>query len=746
MLYLDTETCGFRGVLVTIQYAEDDGETEIWNAWTNPCGQTLELIEYICQQEVCAFNLAFDWFHLSKIYSLFKCWCSKAKGNILRYPDDHIDELKDLEREAVGYANCLKPRASLDLMLVAKQGEFQDLMNRKPVIVRRVPEEKIHEVCDYLNEQLWASDHYNPAFFHKSKHKGWKVVGTNLMLVFAPSMTLKVLMAKYLKRELASFHDIMPKVMPKEHKYDPCGTEWHKCLDLHVRHYEYNELARKYAADDVEYLRQLRGFLGNPVAGDDDSELAAMVGTVRWSGFRVNTEEIANRRLAALKISNATPKSPRRVREYLHEVCTPIEQTLVTGTDKYKLTEYASWMNNDPCPDCQGLGVPIGSVAKCQACKGTGSLESGVPHPIVERAKLVMEARSAAKEVELYDKLLKTGRFHTGFSVIGAKSSRMSGSDGLNPQGIKRDLAVRACFPLADSHEHLEGGDFDSFEVALMEAEWKDPKLRETLLAGKKLHGLVGAVMSGLTYEEVMKKESDPSLVQGTWYANGKTAVFAMGYGGNEYTLKRKLGLTEARAKECFKAFTSEYEGIAKARQEIQDLFTAIDVRDFSWQEPADYCETFLGFKRYFTLENTVIKMLYDTAMNMPEHLKDDVTYVVRNTQKGAQSVTQAIKSALLGGAIGLQNANQRAAGNHRTQSPGGAITKELERNIWDLQPHGVNEFLVKPLNIHDEVMVCTKLVGAIAPIVERLLEKYRPHVPLIAMDWSEDLTTWADK
>ena len=54
----------------------------------------------------------------------------------------------------------------------------------------------------------------------------------------------------------------------------------------------------------------------------------------------------------------------------------------------------------------------------------------------------------AAKEVELYKKLLLAGKFHASFVVIGTLSSRMAGADGLNPQGIKHAKDVRKMFPL----------------------------------------------------------------------------------------------------------------------------------------------------------------------------------------------------------------------------------------------------------------------------------------------------------
>ena len=98
----------------------------------------------------------------------------------------------------------------------------------------------------------------------------------------------------------------------------------------------------------------------------------------------------------------------------------------------------------------------------------------------------ILDVKIAAKEVELYQKLLLAGKFHASFVVIGTLSSRMAGADGLNPQGIKHTKDVRRMFPLSWDGYILCGGDFDSFEVTLADAVYNDPSLRAALCSGKK--------------------------------------------------------------------------------------------------------------------------------------------------------------------------------------------------------------------------------------------------------------------
>ena len=36
MYFIDSETCGLHGMAVLIQYAEDDGEIQLFSPWTRP--------------------------------------------------------------------------------------------------------------------------------------------------------------------------------------------------------------------------------------------------------------------------------------------------------------------------------------------------------------------------------------------------------------------------------------------------------------------------------------------------------------------------------------------------------------------------------------------------------------------------------------------------------------------------------------------------------------------------------------
>ncbi len=82
------------------------------------------------------------------------------------------------------------------------------------------------------------------------------------------------------------------------------------------------------------------------------------------------------------------------------------------------------------------------------------------------------------------------------------------------------------------------------------------------------------------------------------------------------------------------------------------------------------------------------------------------------------QTAGGAVSSALYGAAFGIQAANMRAAANHEIQSPGGQITKAVQRRIWDLQPTGIHDLVVAPANVHDEIM-CVTHPGSVKQVTE---------------------------
>jgi len=738
--------------VVLLQYAKDDGEIKMHQIWKEPIGETLELLEWIAEQDVCMFNASFDWFHLSKCYTTFVEF-----NNPDAVPEDHIDALAVCEEKARFLDLCIKPKSTIDIMLHARKGPYQSLMKRNDIRVKRIPTLLSEAVRAELESRVQLDDIY----FAKRKDPNatqWQIRDVknedgdvdsdfkDIVLKFNASGQLKELARHALGIKddvLLKFADVQPhnKWKPVELGYAPFAMaigspadwkgSWPEVIRHYISHWAYNTLAMRYAVDDVVYTRDLYKYFGSPPPGDDDSELASMVGAARWRGFKIDVEKIKAQRNELIAKTGNTPTAPKQARIY-------IEQVMDT-TEKVALHEGTA-------------AIILESIAGKENTAGVWEFawhnEDGTPHPAAIRAKEVLQARRSNKERENWDKLLRAGHFHASFKVIGTLSTRMSGDNKLNPQGIKAKKHVRSCFPLADFDRGfvLSGGDFVSFEVVLMEAVYDDPKLREDLTAGKSIHGLFAVELFDIDYDTIMGSKGTTNH-----YTDGKRGIFSQSYGGNEHTIATKLGIDIEIATKASDGFMDRYPGIRKARERTTDRFcsmrqpggigTAVE-----WHEPADYEESLLGFRRYFTLENQICKALFDLAEKPPKTWKN-VRIKVRRRDR-LQTASGACQSALFAAAFNIQAQSMRQAANHRIQSSGAGITKNVQRNIWNLQPGGVYPWRVRTLNVHDEIHTVTRpeYVEDVAEIVNTTVESYREQVPLIEIEWNKEERSWADK
>ena len=164
------------------------------------------------------------------------------------------------------------------------------------------------------------------------------------------------------------------------------------------------------------------------------------------------------------------------------------------------------------------------------------------------------------------------------------------------------------------------------------------------------------------------------------------------------------------------------------------------------WHEPAEYEETLLGFKRWFTLENKICKALYDLANKIPEEWKRFKVKNVQRREGRIQTAYGAVQSAVFAAAFAIQSQSMRAAGNHKIQGTGAGLTKLLEDRVWALQPEGAHGWYVRPMNIHDELQVVHResMGEEIKKVKEDFVEEYKELIPLLGMGWTIDSPNWA--
>lgn len=837
LTFFDSETCGLHGMMVLLQFAMDDGKVHLYDVWLNSVRHTLRLFKAIAEKQSVLFNASFDWFHMVKIVTIW----DRLPGHWL--PVKHIDEIAEIEPDARD-GDCLKPKDVIDLWLHACKGPLQSLMGRDDIRIRRVPRKLGHPLAAHLEDTIEFDD----IFFSKGDPLAprWKVYDrkqdglldtdfVDVVLKFKPSTGLKFLAKYVLKQQPANhFKDVEPpkKFRPKEVGWAPFakavsskeenwevwkedkktgkrtfkGYAWPGVIRKHIIHWAKHKAARKYAYYDVVYTRLLYKHFGCPAGGDDDSVLACMVPSVRWKGYKINLEKIQALLDAAQDIVDKSPiniGSVKQVREYILGGLDEQEATkLHKNTKKATLNEYVAmeWEPEDDGEECTRC---LGDRSNCFRCESTGrvrvdrfnSTAKTGNHPAAQLVRRILTVKGAVKEVEVLKKVLQAGRFHASFKVLGALSGRMSGADGLNPQGIKGTTEMREAFTLTWDEEGVttSGGDFGAFEVTIADAEFKDPDIRDALQsvtpcecdAGAciqcggvgcerceekdpeteeitrvghcqlckgsgeikiKLHGLMGmAMFPPNTYAQVLASDG----TEDDMYSAGKSGFFGMQYGGTWETLVRNFGIPQKNAEIAEENFFKMFPKMGQARDDVFARYQAIAQPGgigsaIFWQQPTDSVECFMNHKRYFTLEIRVMKALFELARNVPSPWRKLKNSVVRRDR--VQRVAGAVSSALYGTAFGIQGRIQRAALNHLIQSSGAILTKRLQRRIWDLQPHGYHQFRVSPMNIHDEVIVNNRCPNEVQKVVGEFIVEHRRDVPLLAMDWVPDMASWADK
>lgn len=823
MFFFDTETCGFHGPTVLIQYAHDDLDIHLHEVWCEPIWSTLELIQRMCDEEaVVGFNLAYDWFHIAQTYTVLELLAEQVGYDA--EPRDHIGlyaELEPLGRDGP----CVKPRSALDLLLYARKGPYQETMERKDIRIRRVPTALATSLVHELDRRIRFND-YLFARGKKTKER-WKIFPSrdvktrkpdpnfrDIVLRFSPSAALKTLAIYELKippEEVLLMKDVhvesglkllevgwapFAKALSSEEKGWKCkvggknGYAWPAVIERHIAHWRYRDTPRKYATDDVVYTRGLYHAWDDPDHGDDDSILACLVGASRWRGFRIDEDKIKALMEEELRNIEAAPRAPHHVARFLREVMSETEAVAFTeegSTKKVVLERIAKWKDD------------------------------GQPTKAAIRAKAVLDSRKGYNKVTLFRKLLQAGRFHASATVIGSLSGRNSGrtevGDGkrasnLNALGIQHDSRIRECFPLADGDLILCGGDFSAFEVSIADARYDDPALRKQLLTCnlceytftadqyrsevycpkcrgaydkcrdcrkeiavycekdspcecgghpkgspeaplRKIHALFAmALHPGRSYNEIQaSKATDNDM-----YDKGKKGFFGgLLYGGDENTLHNRLGIEIEVGRKARADFLTQYQGILRSQKEIFDRFCSMRQpggigKAVEWHEPAEFVESLNGFRRWFTLENRICESLFKLANKVPKEWDQIERRVFRRDRW--QKMGGAIRSALYACAFQIQVHNMRAATNHEIQSTGAILCKQLQVLIWGLQPAGIHPWRVQPFNIHDELMcpALPELIDELERIVAEFIEEAKKLIPLIKIDWSSRMETWAEK
>ena len=562
---------------------------------------------------------------------------------------------------------------------------------------------------------------------------------------------------------------------PKAGEDTLLGHAWPGVIEKHIEHWATRADAREYANDDIVYTRALDKHFGCPPPGTT---------TRRWPAWSPSSAGMASRSTRPAW-GNCSPRprrwSPRpvninkpgEVRAYITAAMDATEAIVLEESTKKANLEAISKTGRSQA----GALRPLRRHAGLRPLRRHRRPAAGQASGRRSGPRTILDVKIAAKEVELYKKLLLAGKFHASFVVIGTLSSRMAGADGLNPQGIKHAKDVRQMFPLFWEDMILCGGDFDSFEVTIADAVYNDPALRKDLITkgpcpkcggtgmdkktGKpcgeceitgmtpqKLHALFGMALSGLT----TPRSSLRRTRENDWYDKGKRGVFALVYGGDWNTLVQKLGVTEERAKRAYADFVKRYPGIGKARNKTFDAFC-------SMRQPAGIgsAVVWADARRVHRNLPGLPPLLHPGKQNLQGPLRPGPQ------PAEALAALQGQGRAPRPRADGRRGRGQSPSTGPRSRCrpptcgrrpttrfrvPGAEITKSVQRQLWDLQPAGIHPLRLAPLNVHDELMVVAmpEFVTDITASVREVVEVFRGQVPLIGMTWFEGMDNWAEK
>jgi hypothetical protein len=183
--YFDTETIGFHGLILTIQYTTDSMNNPVlYMPWEHKLSETKELLLEIANNCAIGFNLVFDWFHVYKLYTLIETLPGNDK--LIEYD---LETITQAEKESRDYHLCLKPMASFDLLLQLQKSKYQYIMPRKPIRVNKVPVQIAPLVVEELNK-IPLDD---ILFYKKKEIEKFKILKSpdenfvDIVLNFAPS-------------------------------------------------------------------------------------------------------------------------------------------------------------------------------------------------------------------------------------------------------------------------------------------------------------------------------------------------------------------------------------------------------------------------------------------------------------------------------------------------------------------------------------------------------------------------------
>jgi DNA polymerase-1 len=200
-----------------------------------------------------------------------------------------------------------------------------------------------------------------------------------------------------------------------------------------------------------------------------------------------------------------------------------------------------------------------------------------------------------------------SGRIHTEFLNMGTATGRFSSGNPINLQNIPVAPGYRESFIAQPDFEWISA-DYSQEEFRLTGAIANEPKIIEAYNSGADMHTATAAIIYNKTLSEVTKEERFV----------GKTANFAIIYGGTEYTLGKNLNISQEKSEEMLRSFKKGFPILSAFKDKAEEFIVK-----------HGYSTTLLGRKRH-----SPQKPLY---MNSREYM----TFIQKIKREGFNHIIQ---------------------------------------------------------------------------------------------------------
>lgn len=317
-----------------------------------------------------------------------------------------------------------------------------------------------------------------------------------------------------------------------------------------------------YAAEDVKYLRQIKSQQTSQIEKLEldrvltlENDVVKVFARMAFDGIRLDV----NKWLEVVKI---TEENVKRLTGELDEIVVnePKLHKFVPKAFQQNLFGFAerkleiNWSSSvQKLAILKELGLDIESSGTPALLKHRHA--HNLLPTLIDYAKQSKLATAFGKDFLKYVNK-HTGRIHMSIWQILSTGRISVRNPNLNQIPSKGDLAkvIRSSFIPTDGYK-IVGGDYSSFELAIIAEFSEDPLWIKTLKAGKNLHTELCAATFDICTEDV--KKPFPPKPDITYRDVQKTVDFGLAYGMSHFKLSGTIEVSEEEAKDIIEKFFS---------------------------------------------------------------------------------------------------------------------------------------------------------------------------------------------